>query len=115
MPDFSKQSAFTVKSRKVDMAARILSGKVIADAIKSDVVAEITSLRENYAISPGLAVVRVGDDRASSVYVASKVKTSAELGMFSEHLHLASDATQAEIEAKVDTLNSRDDIDGILV
>jgi methylenetetrahydrofolate dehydrogenase (NADP+) / methenyltetrahydrofolate cyclohydrolase len=97
------------------MSARILSGKVIADAIKSEVAAEIAALREQHGIAPGLAVVRVGDDPASSVYVGSKVKTSAELGMVSEHIHFPADATQQEIAAAVDSLNARDDIDGILV
>jgi methylenetetrahydrofolate dehydrogenase (NADP+)/methenyltetrahydrofolate cyclohydrolase len=97
------------------MTARILSGKVIADAIKSEVAADILALSDTHGISPGLAVVRVGDDRASSVYVASKVKTSAELGMVSEHLHFSADVSQNEIEVVVDRLNARDDIDGILV
>ena len=97
------------------MPARILSGKAIADAIKSEVAAEITSLREAHGITPGLAVIRVGDDPASSVYVASKVKTSGELGMVSAHLHFPEDAPQSEIETAVDQLNLRDEIDGILV
>ena len=53
------------------MSARILSGKVIAEAIKSEVAAEIVSLKDMRGISPGLAVVRVGDDAASSVYVVT--------------------------------------------
>ena len=53
------------------MPARILSGKAIADEIKSEVAAEITSLRDEHGITPGLAVIRVGDDPASSVYVGS--------------------------------------------
>ena len=97
------------------MTAQILSGRTIADAIKSEVAADIAYLRGSHGITPGLAVVRVGDDRASSVYVGSKVKTSAELGMVSEHLHFPADTSQAEIEAVVDELNIRDDIDGILV
>ena len=97
------------------MSARILSGKVIAEAIKSEIAAEIASLRDNHGISPGLAVVRVGDDPASAVYVGSKVRTSAELGMLSEHLHFPADTSQQEIEAAVDAANLRDDIDGILV
>ena len=64
---------------------------------------------------PGLAVVRVGEDPASAVYVGSKVKTTEELGMYSEHLHFADDISQQELLDVVSGLNSRDEIDGILV
>ncbi len=97
------------------MPAKILSGKVIADSIKAEVAAEIADLEAVHGISPGLAVIRVGDDAASAVYVGSKVRTSAELGIVSEHLHLSSDATHAEVIDAVDNLNARNDIDGILV
>jgi len=97
------------------MPANILSGKVIAEAIKSEVAAEIADLRGRHNFSPGLAVVRVGEDPASSVYVGSKVKTSAELGMISQHLHYAADVSENEIIGVVRSLNWSDDIDGILV
>jgi len=97
------------------MPARILAGKPIADAIKAEVAAEIASLRAGYGFSPGLAAVRVGEDPASSVYVASKIKTAAELGIVSEHLHLSADTSHDELLSIVQGLNVRDDIDGILV
>lgn len=97
------------------MSARILSGKVIADAIKTEVAVEVANLREVYGFSPGLTVVRVGEDPASSVYVGSKVKTAQELGIVSEHLHFPAETTQEEIIAVVESLNARNDIDGILV
>jgi methylenetetrahydrofolate dehydrogenase (NADP+)/methenyltetrahydrofolate cyclohydrolase len=97
------------------MTARILSGKPIAEAIKTEVADEIAAMRTSHGISPGLAVVRVGEDPASSVYVGSKVRTSAELGMVSEHLHFPDTVSQAEIVDTVRMLNERDDIDGILV
>jgi methylenetetrahydrofolate dehydrogenase (NADP+)/methenyltetrahydrofolate cyclohydrolase len=62
-----------------------------------------------------LVVVRVGDDPASAVYVGSKVKTSEELGIVSEHRHLSAEASQEELLEIVEELNSRDDVDGILV
>ncbi len=93
------------------MSAKILSGKEIAQAIKDDVAAEVNKL----GFRPGLAVVRVGEDPASAVYVGSKVRTTEELGMYSEHLHFADDVTQHELLGVVSSLNSRDDIDGILV
>ncbi|CAN5348271.1 bifunctional methylenetetrahydrofolate dehydrogenase/methenyltetrahydrofolate cyclohydrolase FolD [soil metagenome] len=97
------------------MPARILSGKVIADAIKAEVAAEVAELLKTHAFSPGLTVVRVGEDPASSVYVGSKVKTAEELGIVSEHLHFPAETSQAEIIAVVERLNERDDVDGILV
>lgn len=93
------------------MTARLLSGKPIAEEIKAEVAAEVASLR----FRPGLAVVRVGEDPASAVYVGSKVKTTEELGMLSEHIHLSAETSGDEILAIVNDLNSRDDIDGILV
>ena len=58
------------------MTARILRGKPIADAIKLEVAAEVAALKSQHGLVPGLAVVRVGDDPASAVYVESKVRTS---------------------------------------
>lgn len=97
------------------MSARILSGKVIADAIKSEVAGEVSDLRDVHGFAPCLAVVRVGEDPASSVYVGSKVRTAEELGIISEHLHFPDDTSQEKILAVVDELNARTDVDGILV
>ena len=97
------------------MAAKILSGKPIAEAIKSDLAAEIEKLRTDHKISPCLAVVRVGEDPASVVYVGNKVRTAEELGLISEHHHLPATTSQAELLSIVQTLNARDDVDGILV
>ena len=104
-----------VKSVRTNMTARILSGKPIADAIKAEVAAEVSYIREVHGFSPCLAVVRVGDDPASAVYVGSKVRTSEELGLISEHHHFESDVSHEEIVAIVEELNSRNDVDGILV
>ncbi len=96
-------------------SANILSGAAIADAIKSEVAAEVKRLAENENFRPCLVVVRVGDDAASTVYVGSKVKTSEALGIISEHKHLPAETSQAELLKIVDELNTRDDVDGILV
>jgi methylenetetrahydrofolate dehydrogenase (NADP+) / methenyltetrahydrofolate cyclohydrolase len=97
------------------MAARILSGKAIAEAIKAKVAEEVKRLHADHGITPGLTVVRVGEDPASAVYVGNKVRTSAELGINSEHLHLAAEISQAELLKIVRELNASDDVDGILV
>ena len=97
------------------MTARLLSGKTFAEAIKTEVAAEITNLEISHGFSPCLVVVRVGDDPASAVYVGSKVKTSEELGIISEHRHLPADTTHDALLAVVRELNKRDEVDGILV
>jgi methylenetetrahydrofolate dehydrogenase (NADP+) / methenyltetrahydrofolate cyclohydrolase len=97
------------------MPAKILSGKAIADEIKQEVAAEAAELRDVHGITPTLVVVRIGEDPASAVYVNSKVKTAAELGLRSEHKHFDTDISQAELTAFVTELNERDDVDGILV
>ena len=97
------------------MTARVLSGKAIADEIKSEVADEVKRFFDLHGIRPGLTVVRVGDDPASAVYVGSKVKTSEELGIRSEHLHLPAETSYEDVLTVVRELNSRDDVDGILV
>ncbi len=97
------------------MTAKILSGAEIAGAIKREVAEAIKELHEKYNFRPCLAVVRVGEDKASAVYVGNKVKTSEELGIISEHKHLSADVSQAELLRIVEELNNREDVDGILV
>jgi methylenetetrahydrofolate dehydrogenase (NADP+)/methenyltetrahydrofolate cyclohydrolase len=92
-----------------------LSGKVIADQIKSEVANEVAVLRETHGIKPCLVAVRVGDDPASSVYVSSKVKTAGQLGLLSGHRHLPSVIEESELADVVCQLNHRIDVDGILV
>lgn len=113
---FSKPHLLKIKSHFLKvMPARILTGKPIADEIKSEVAAEAAELRERHGFSPCLVAVRVGEDPASSVYVGSKVRTAAELGLVSEHLHLPADVEEIELAEKVCQLNHRTDVDGILV
>lgn len=96
------------------MAARLLDGASIARAIKDEVAAEVADYSKR-GLRPGLAAVLVGNDPASQIYVSSKVKTCAELGLYSEKIELAETASTEELLALVGDLNSRDDIDGILV
>jgi methylenetetrahydrofolate dehydrogenase (NADP+)/methenyltetrahydrofolate cyclohydrolase len=91
--------------------AQLLSGKTFAEAIKAEVKDEIAGL----GYQPGLTVVRVGEDPASAVYVGSKVRTAVEVGIRSEEIHLDETVSQEELLRHVDSLNQRDDVDGILV
>jgi methylenetetrahydrofolate dehydrogenase (NADP+)/methenyltetrahydrofolate cyclohydrolase len=93
------------------MTARILSGKTIADAIKAEVASESDVL----GFKACLVVVRVGEDPASEVYVGSKVRTAAELGIISREEHFADEITQDELLAVVNRLNDDNEVDGILV
>ncbi len=97
------------------MTARILSGKEIADAIKREVADDVKRIETEHGYRPCLAVVRVGEDAASAVYVGNKVKTSEELGLISEHHHLPAETSHAELLRLVEDLNNRAEVDGILV
>jgi methylenetetrahydrofolate dehydrogenase (NADP+)/methenyltetrahydrofolate cyclohydrolase len=79
------------------------------------VAEEAARLKESHDLVPGLAAVRVGNDPASAVYVRNKVRTSAVLGLRSEHHELPEQTTTEELLAAVEILNARDDVDGILV
>ena len=95
--------------------AKLLDGVRVADEIKSEVATEIIAWRGKYGVSPCLAVVRVGEDAASAVYVRNKVRTSQELGLHSEHHALPLATTTEELLAVVAQLNGRPEVDGILV
>ena len=96
------------------MPARILDGTKIANDIRREVAAEVASLAAA-GVRPGLAVVLVGHDPASEIYVRGKVKACHEVGLYSEQHTPAETATTADLLALVESLNRRDDIDGILV
>lgn len=93
--------------------AQIISGKVISAAVKDRIKAEVQELKQN-GITPGLAVIIVGNDPASEVYVASKERACAELLMYSEKYALPEQTTEEELLKLVNELNSRDEIHGIL-
>jgi methylenetetrahydrofolate dehydrogenase (NADP+)/methenyltetrahydrofolate cyclohydrolase len=97
------------------MTAQILSGREIAEAIKKEVAEEVRQLASVRGFRPCLAVVRVGEDPASAVYVGNKVKTSDELGLISEHHHLSAETSHADLLKLVEDLNNRNEVDGILV
>lgn len=96
------------------MAAHLLDGAAVAEAIKQSVAARVREL-EGLGVKPGLAAVIVGDNPASKVYVGSKVKTCQTLGLHSEKYELPAQTTTEELLALVERLNQRQDIDGILV
>ena len=98
----------------MDIAEKRLDGSRIAAEIRDEVAAEVAILSRR-GVTPRLDAVLVGEDPASKVYVGSKAKTLATLGMTSETHHLAQDASQAELESVIDRLNADSQVDGILV
>ena len=94
--------------------AKILSGKEVSAKIKEKLKAEVAALTEK-GVTPGLAVVIVGNDPASKVYVGRKEAMCAELGMYSEKYSLPEDTAQSELLALIEKLNSDPNIHGILV
>lgn len=94
------------------MAIKI-DGKAIAAAVRQEVRAEAEELTRQ-GMTPGLAVIVVGDDPASRVYVNNKKKACAEAGIRSEEFALPADTTQEQLLAVVEELNAREDIHGIL-
>src|ERR1700704_124259 len=96
------------------MAPRILDGTKIANDIRKEVAAEVTSMAAA-GVRPGLAVVLVGHNPASEIYVRGKVKACEQVGLYSEQHTPPETATTAELLALVEDLNRRDEIDGILV
>ncbi|MBR1160510.1 bifunctional 5,10-methylenetetrahydrofolate dehydrogenase/5,10-methenyltetrahydrofolate cyclohydrolase [Bradyrhizobium elkanii] len=93
------------------MTANILDGHAHAQIVIDKIAGELDGLPR----APGLAVVLVGYDPASQIYVQSKVRMAERLGLRGEVARLPDDASEADLLARVETLNARDDIDGILV
>ena len=94
--------------------ATLIDGKKVAEEVLAECAQEITELKSK-GITPGLAVVLVGEDPANQVYVNSKVRKCAELGIHSEKVVLSKEATQEEVLETVRRLNHDDAIHGILV
>ena len=91
----------------------IIDGKAVSKAVRERVAAETTKLKKT-GITPGLAVIIVGEDPASQVYVRNKEKACEEVGFYSEKFALPENTTQQELNALVQQLNARKDINGIL-
>ncbi len=96
------------------MSAQRLDGKACANEVESE-LANRVSLLEETGVKPHLAVIIVGDDPASHVYVNSKVKTCARLGIRSTHIALPSDTEESVVREHILSLNAQDDLHGILV
>ena len=96
------------------MTAQIIDGKTIAQQVRAEWKERADALKAR-GITPGMAVIIVGSDPASKVYVANKVKACAELGLYSKHIELASDISEATLLGEIEALNKDPAIHGILV
>lgn len=97
------------------MAARILEGREFAARFRADAKERAAALREKTGVTPGLAVIIVGADPASKVYVRNKNKACAELGIYSEVIEMPGNTTKEALLAQIDALNASKKIHGILV
>ena len=97
------------------MTAQIIDGKAFAARLRGRIAGEVSNLKDNHGVTPGLAVVLVGEDPASRVYVASKGKMTVEVGMNSYEYKMPATTTQDALLAKVEELNNDERVHGILV
>ncbi len=97
------------------MTAQIIDGKAFAAEVRGKVATHVARLRDEHGLTPGLAVVLVGEDPASQVYVRNKGKQTAEVGMNSIEHKLSAKTSQADLLALIDSLNADPGVHGILV
>jgi methylenetetrahydrofolate dehydrogenase (NADP+) / methenyltetrahydrofolate cyclohydrolase len=97
------------------MSNNIIDGKAIAETINNETAMSVADLARNHSLQPGLAVVLIGENPASQVYVKMKVKKCHELGIYSEKHLLAEDAPMTEVLELIKNLNNDPAINGILV
>lgn len=95
--------------------AKLIDGKAFAEGLRTRLAQAVAQVKAEYGLTPGLAVVLVGDDPASQVYVRSKGKQTVEVGMESFEYRLPADTAQADLVSLVRELNNRPDVNGILV
>ena len=96
------------------MAAQILSGKEMSESLRKEIAERVARLKEQ-GVTPGLAVILVGNDPASEIYVRNKGNGCAETGMYSRTLNMPEETTQEQLETAIEELNADPAIHGILV
>ena len=97
------------------MTAQIIDGKSYAEGLRGRIAGHVARLKAEHGITPGLAVVIVGHDPASQIYVSNKARQTVEVGMYSEKYELPDTAPEAEVLALIAKLNADPKIHGILV
>ncbi|MDA0901829.1 MAG: bifunctional methylenetetrahydrofolate dehydrogenase/methenyltetrahydrofolate cyclohydrolase FolD [Proteobacteria bacterium] len=97
------------------MSAQIIDGKQIASELRSDISKRVEEIKKRYKVTPTLAVILVGNDPASEVYVSNKEKAAHQVGMNSIQYKLAANTSEEELIAKIQELNENKKVHGILV
>ena len=97
------------------MVANRINGKEIAEKIREEIAIKVRNLKNNHQVIPGLAVILVGNDPASAVYVRSKEKAAIELGMKSEAIIMPEETTQDELFNQISLINDDESFHGVLV
>src|SRR5262245_55905931 len=97
------------------MSAKLLDGKLVASEIQADLAAKVKARNAQQLRAPGLAVIIVGQDPASQIYVANKRIACEKLGFYSLAYDLPENVSQEQLESLIDELNHNSKIDGILV
>ncbi|NQZ56028.1 MAG: bifunctional methylenetetrahydrofolate dehydrogenase/methenyltetrahydrofolate cyclohydrolase FolD [Lentisphaeraceae bacterium] len=97
------------------MTAQKIDGRKISAEVTEELKVQVEILKDQHGVQPGIAVVLIGEDPASQVYVNAKEKKALELGIYSEKIVLPKESTQEEVLAIIDRLNNADKIHGILV
>ena len=96
------------------MTARIISGTEVAQEIRTELTERVSKLRGR-GVTPGLIMIRVGEDPASVSYVSGKEKAAEEIGVWSQTIVLPENASEEELLSKVEEMNKAEHVDGILV
>lgn len=97
------------------MTARIIDGKAVARKLRAEYAARVERLKSQHGVLPGIAVVLVGDNPASQVYVRNKIQACKESGIHSELYHMPANTPEALLLARIDALNADPNVHGILV
>ena len=97
------------------MTARIIDGKAVARKLRAEYAERIATLKSRYGVLPGIAVILVGDNAASEVYVRNKITACKDTGIHSELYRLPADTPEAVLMARIDALNADPAVHGILV
>jgi methylenetetrahydrofolate dehydrogenase (NADP+)/methenyltetrahydrofolate cyclohydrolase len=97
------------------MTARIIDGKAVARKLRTEYAARVEKLKAEHGVLPGIAVILVGDNPASQVYVRNKITACKEIGVHSELHHMPADTPEARLLARIDALNADPHVHGILV
>ncbi|MDR2214576.1 MAG: bifunctional methylenetetrahydrofolate dehydrogenase/methenyltetrahydrofolate cyclohydrolase FolD [Nevskiaceae bacterium] len=97
------------------MTARIIDGKAVARKLREEYASRVQTLKGEHGIDPGIAVILVGDNAASQVYVRNKIRACQETGIRSELFHMPADTPESQLLARIDALNADPHVHGILV